>query len=278
MLMDRISLSDGATMIHLYAAPGGSNEIQLLEQSISGPEWERLKNVAIRVLEWRGESDAAEKLRRYPFLLFKGTNGFADEFQVLYFRAPMDAYVELAEWAEEEAVQQDYQVMAEVITELCSYVRFVAVDIDTAEGPQPVSPPVLVVTSDVVERALGDAEELIARQGATSGLDRVHTAFHGYLKEVASDAGLETPANASITQMFRVIRQQHPRFRSEGPRQADIDRIMRSAATIVDALNPLRNMASVAHPSDTLLESPEAMLVINCVRSLLHYVYSRIHS
>lgn len=266
-------------MIRLYAARGGSPEIQLLEQCITGSEWERLKSVATRLLERRGEIDAAEKLRKYPFLLFDGTNGFGDDFKVLYFAAPMDTYVELAECGEDEFIQREYQTIAEVLTEICSaYIRFVAVGIDTTDGPQPVLAPDLAVTSEVVERALGDAEELITRQGATSGLDRVHTAFHGYLLHVAAEAGIEIPAESSITQVFAILREQHPRFRSTGPRQADIDKIMRSASKIVDALNPLRNMASVAHPNDSLLEKAEAMLVINCVRSLLHYLYSRIHS
>lgn len=46
---------------------------------------------------------------------------------------------------------------------------------------------------------------------------------------------------------------------------------------IVDALNPLRNRASLAHPNESLLAEPEAMLVINSVRTLLHYIDSRVH-
>jgi len=153
------------------------------------------------------------------------------------------------------------------------------VDLDMAEGPKPVAPPVLETTSDVVERALGDAERLIATQDTTSGLDRVHTSFHGYLRALASDAGLQVVPDANITELFKAVRERHPRFQSVGPRQADIDKIMRSAANIVDTLNPLRNLASVAHPNEALLESPEAMLVINSVRSsLLHYLYWRTHA
>jgi hypothetical protein len=43
-------------------------------------------------------------------------------------------------------------------------------------------------------------------------------------------------------------------------------------ATIVDALNPLRNKASLAHPTEELLADAEAMLVINAVRTLVHYL------
>jgi hypothetical protein len=43
-------------------------------------------------------------------------------------------------------------------------------------------------------------------------------------------------------------------------------------ATVVDVLNPLRNKASVAHPNEQLLAEPEALLVINSVRTLLNYL------
>jgi hypothetical protein len=43
-------------------------------------------------------------------------------------------------------------------------------------------------------------------------------------------------------------------------------------AAILDALNPMRNRASVAHPNPTLLEQPEAMLVVNAARTILHYL------
>jgi hypothetical protein len=37
----------------------------------------------------------------------------------------------------------------------------------------------------------------------------------------------------------------------------------------MDALNPVRNRATVAHPNAELLEKEEAMLVINVARTLL---------
>lgn len=38
----------------------------------------------------------------------------------------------------------------------------------------------------------------------------------------------------------------------------------------------MRNQASEAHANDRLLEEPEAMLVINVVRTLLHYFNARL--
>jgi hypothetical protein len=44
----------------------------------------------------------------------------------------------------------------------------------------------------------------------------------------------------------------------------------------MDALNPIRNNASIAHPNQDLLEKEEALLVINVARTLLHYLDSKI--
>jgi hypothetical protein len=191
----------------------------------------------------------------------------------------MDLYIKLGETADEFQMRHDYRVVAEVVSKVCSsHIRFIAVDLDTDEGPQPVPSPTLEITSDVVERALGDAERLIATQGATSGVDRVHTAFHGYLRALAVKASLPTSDDASVAELFRVIRKQHPRLQHAGARQADIDRAVKALAVVVDTLNPVRNQASVAHPNDALLEEPEAMLVINVIRSLLHYLNARTRS
>ena len=45
--------------------------------------------------------------------------------------------------------------------------------------------------------------------------------------------------------------------------------ILRGMAQIVDALNPVRNEKTLAHPNPLLGEA-EAMLAINAIRTLLH--------
>jgi hypothetical protein len=46
-------------------------------------------------------------------------------------------------------------------------------------------------------------------------------------------------------------------------------------ATILDALNPVRNNASMAHPTSALIGEAEAVLVINTVRTLLTYLEAK---
>jgi hypothetical protein len=124
----------------------------------------------------------------------------------------------------------------------------------------------------VVRRAITDAEALLKTTGATSGVDRIHTAVHGHLIALCKAAGLVYPENASLTAVYKVLREQHPKLTSLGIRASEIDKVLRALSAIMDALQPVRNTASVAHPNDILLERPEALLVINCARTILFYL------
>jgi hypothetical protein len=143
------------------------------------------------------------------------------------------------------------------------------------ESSAPIQNPDLTITSEIVERALTDCENLIRTNGAISGVDRIHTALHGYLVAVCNKAGIQYTAEASLTALFKLIRQQHPQLQNLGYRAAEIEKILNSSSAILDALNPVRNKATVAHPNSQLLDKDEAMLVINISRSLLHYLDSK---
>ena len=120
-------------MVRLFEG-SGSSEIQLLGQSIPTLKWEQLKNVAVRLLERRGNFEAADLLSKYPFVVYEGTNGFGDEFHVLYMQALMATYVELAETAEDPRLRRQWSTVAEAVAEVITkHIRFVAVDLETTE-------------------------------------------------------------------------------------------------------------------------------------------------
>jgi hypothetical protein len=125
-----------------------------------------------------------------------------------------------------------------------------------------VDAPVPRITSEVVRRALSDAETLIRTQGATSGVDRVHTALHGYLIAVCDQSSIVHSSGLTVTGLLQLLRTHHPKLRSTGPREQNVTQVLRAIASILDAMNPVRNMASVAHPNPQLLGEPEAMLRI----------------
>ena len=262
-------------MIRLYQG-SGSGEIELLGHPLPPEDWRRLRDNVVRLLKARNFRLAAELLASIPFELHDGTNAFGDEFSLLHWSAPLEQYVALAERHEDPAAKQAFRQIAAAIAEVGPPIRFIAVALDTQAGVPQVASPILEVTSDAVERSLADAERLIHARGAVSGVDRVHTAFHGYLRAVCAKLEITVPDDAGITQLFRLVRENHPAMAPAGPRGEDVDRIARAMATILDALNPLRNRASLAHPNEVVLGEAEAMLVINTIRTLLHYLNAKL--
>ncbi|KHA70067.1 hypothetical protein NZ35_27555 [Pseudomonas chlororaphis] len=130
--------------------------------------------------------------------------------------------------------------------------------------------------SDVVRRALADADQLLASSGAPSAVDRLHTAMHGYLKSACQDSGISIPDNATLTQAFKALRAHHPALQSLGSHEKEVDKILASFANVLDALNPIRNHGSFAHPNDRLIELAEGTLVVNAVRTIFHYLNQKL--
>ena len=185
-----------------------------------------------------------------PWEQAKIVRGVVERFPVGAFKAPTTRTVALRE----------------ELLQMAARLEGIAV-----AGPSPR------ITSDLVQRALADAETLIRSQGAASAVDRVHTALHGYLMAVCADAGLNHGADANVTTLFRLIRDQHPKVAAtSAPRSQEITSILRALAGIIDALSPLRNMASVAHPNPKLLDDAEAVLVVNTARTLLQYLDAKL--
>lgn len=143
---------------------------------------------------------------------------------------------------------------------------------DRLEGCGTVKLQKPAITSKVVEKAIDEAEDLIGKRGFPSAVDRAHTMLHGYLRKVCDDAGIAYGPKTLMSGLFSSIRGKHPAFADLGPRKEEIVQIHRCMSGIVDAMNPIRNEGSMAHPNEQLLDPPEAALVINQARSILHYI------
>ena len=139
----------------------------------------------------------------------------------------------------------------------------------------PISPPDLTITSEVVQRAIEDAKTLIEKNGATSGLDRVHTGLHGYMKFICEKENIKfSSENPSITELFKEIKK-HPKMQASQAGSEYTFRILNSIANILDALNTIRNKSSIAHPNPNLLGEDESMFVINSAQTILSYLNSK---
>jgi hypothetical protein len=144
------------------------------------------------------------------------------------------------------------------------------------ESGSPIVVRVPEVTRAVVVQALEHAEHLLQASGATSGVDRVHTALHGHLIALCEGAGIEVKPDESMVAILKALRRDHPMLQDLGPRRQDIEKILNSAGNMLDAFDPVRNRASYAHPNVQLLDDPEAMLVTNAARMLLNYLDAKL--
>jgi hypothetical protein len=133
----------------------------------------------------------------------------------------------------------------------------------------------LLSASETVRRALDDADNLMRTSGPQSAVDRLHTAMHGYLLSLCDDAEIAHGDRPTMNQLFKALRAEHPSLANLGVRAEDVAKMLGSMATILDALNPVRNNASMAHPNSALMGEAEAVLVINTVRTLLTYLEAK---
>ncbi len=130
----------------------------------------------------------------------------------------------------------------------------------------------LASASDAVRAALADAEKL----GAPRAVDRVHTAMHSYLHQICADGNITSAGEKpTMARLLKAIRNEHPALADLGPSENHVTRVLQAMGTILDALNPIRNDSSAAHPMNDMLDEPEAELVCNSVRTLLRYLERR---
>lgn len=99
-------------------------------------------------------------------------------------------------------------------------------------------------SSEVVHRKLDDAANLLRSSGPQSAVDRVHTALHGYLHSLCQEIDVQLDGRPSMNKLFKALRASHPAFADVGTRGENVNRMLGSFATILDALNPIRNNAS----------------------------------
>ena len=155
-------------------------------------------------------------------------------------------------------------------------IRFVSFEFDPAGERVPrVEIPVVVDTSKVVREALRDLENALRDGRPLSGVDRAHTALQGHLGHILYQAGIPFIPDSQITFLFRELTQT-PRFCRRSAHGSHVNNAVGGLARVVDALGPVRNRGSIAHPNGGLLDPPEAALFVDSVKTLLAYMERRL--
>jgi hypothetical protein len=137
------------------------------------------------------------------------------------------------------------------------------------------APLVLKRQSELVKTAISSAERDVEAGQPVGGLDRMHTALHGYLRCACQNEQIDCEPDASMNKLFKLLRS-HPSLTGSDPHSKHVNKVINGMGTIIDAFNPIRNHASIAHPNDDLLGKPEASLVIDAARALLRYLDAKL--
>lgn len=128
-----------------------------------------------------------------------------------------------------------------------------------------------ISATDFIAKAIADAEQFMNDGNYSSALDRIHTAFHGYLRNKLDALHVEYEESDTLHQLYNKLHSQIAEDMSDDIASL-IRTTIRSASGVVSSLNDLRNRHSISHPNPDLISDREAKLCIAIVKSLSDYI------
>lgn len=134
-------------------------------------------------------------------------------------------------------------------------------------------------------KALREANNLIGDGKFQESVDRVHTAFHGYLKSVCKILGEKYKEeyqqvflskldlkDVEINKLFKFI----DKVLAKEGIEEELRSILKAMATQIHQINTIRNHKSMAHPNEKLLSEDESIVVLGSVKIIMLYVHNKI--
>ncbi len=128
-----------------------------------------------------------------------------------------------------------------------------------------------ISVTDVIAKAIEDAELFMSDGKYDSAFDRVHTAFHGYLRKKLDDLGESYEESDTLNQLYNKL---HSYISADiaNDQSGIIKTTLRSASGVINSINELRNRHSLAHPNGSIISVREANLCIRLVKELSDYI------
>lgn len=123
-----------------------------------------------------------------------------------------------------------------------------------------------------VEAALRDARVLVVSGKFTSAVDRMHTAFHGYLRELLDVHQVPYAQSDSLPALLAKLHDYYGQEIRPPQVASRVRTILRSCGGAVGAINEIRNNNTYAHPTEQLIKDREAKLVIRTVDTLMSFI------
>lgn len=128
-----------------------------------------------------------------------------------------------------------------------------------------------ITITDIISKAIEDAELFMQNGKYDSAFDRVHTAFHGYLRKKLDDLGVEYEESDTLNQLYNKLHADIEKNIS-ADQSGIIKTALRSGSGMVSSINDLRNRFSLAHPNKSIISSREAEMCIKMIKVITDYI------
>jgi len=125
---------------------------------------------------------------------------------------------------------------------------------------------------DSVVKAISDAEESMISGQYENAIDRVHTAIHGYFRNILEQNGIHFQQDEKINKLYNQIQSLIENEIEPAEVASLVKTTVRSASGIISTLNNARNRHSLSHPSASIIGKNEAKLVISMANALVEYI------
>lgn len=126
--------------------------------------------------------------------------------------------------------------------------------------------------TEVIEKAISDAELLMGEGKYDSAFDRVHTAFHGYLRKLLDTKDVAYEESDTLSQLYAKLHTELSSNISSNEIAELVKKSLRSASGVIAAINEMRNRHSLSHPNDDLLQARESEFAIRLIKDLSDYI------
>ena len=185
------------------------------------------------------------------------------------FEYPIKANT-LAEWWIEVKTYSTYAERREYISSLVSPLLKTLRESD--DNSVPVNFQQIAKKSEIIQKAVEDANVFIREGKYDSSMDRVHTALHGYLRELLVEHKIAFKEDDSLPALFTKLYHYYSNSIQPVAVGERVKGILRSASGMINAVNELRNNNTIAHPNGQLIQAREAHLVIRLVNAVVDYI------
>lgn len=240
------------------------------------------KITLIKALEWEaGKADASgkESLVKIARLL-PICNIFLEETGI-FTRREWDTYCTIlhiqAPIDRQDLLESQKHIIQSVAEKLYgrqgdNYLTAVEIGI-LVEHYESVDLSVIAVTK-IISQAISDAELFMKEGKYNSAFDRVHTAFHGYLRKTLYDMNVLYEESETLSQLYNKLHAKIITHISSPHIAGLVKTLIRSASGIISSVNDIRNKHSLAHPNEEIIAEREALLAIRIIGDLSDYIDS----